>query len=907
MAAIDALDVIEYNEGQLEALFRRSTTLGIDSLLNSGTGPDIDVASQTIRNDRCWKGFFPEGHVLNAMSSAIFTGFRKEFHKEGNRYTGITSDTDGRIHAHNSLEEVHFDRATETLEAGRYILLRYLDFPWQGFYDIFKIVNQDLLLGRVYLGEFPNGSRVFTFAMSRRYGFAQMTADDHAVLFNEGATPAAADLEGVWRMDAIANANHAGGVAYLEFRSQPDGRFEAHYELMGLMEGLVVPSFLKDHFQLNDFTPFHDEIRKVSDDFLVGKYVLGLPPAVAAVTANSSLGLFHSEAGGQFGFYYTLSRAAQKELPTNTLLRPFLDAQLPDGVGMTFDEQMTGWYFPGQGASEPGRAGDLAIANRIPAAGAPAGAAACSFAARIVVRDVNEFVDGYEHEAGIRGSITFGQFEGQGPATFAIDEPNSRFQYLRINPATREAEMRYHIEFRSAAGRRFALDGTKYMQRDSAAASDAIRELLGDYTTLYCHVSELTAAPRETGTAWLKFHTFEDLAAVGNLAGFLASFQITGTSDPLIQFQARMRFLGFTAQFVAREYDPLGMGARWLAEDVRVEVQRGAEAPDYFSTRPAAELQNILHDAPGHPLESLLNHLGVTIDWEAQRIFRDSFWKGSFAEDSLLGWEEKLRDKLLGAGAREMGQAFAGGSFWKRFDSIRDGVATGYVVNYEIQALPGLPEVRQVAYPDDNRRYFKKGDPVLLLNYTNDPYRMVYDVIKVIDDRNAIGVMHLGEFPNGVEFATFVMARNNYPFDNMSIPDFGAVFGDPRASAPVAAQIEGPWDGHLIFVAAPEKTLLNQVNPALFHVEFHTENGQTQVKCRAGLVTAQSTVQNTPEFVLAPGPAGSYSEIRMTGADTLVGRWVGPALDPAVAGALGGCLAMEGGQPVLYFVLKRAQ
>ena len=122
---------------------------------------------------------------------------------------------------------------------------------------------------------------------------------------------------------------------------------------MGLMEGLVVPSFLKDHFQLNDFTPFHDEIRKVTADFLVGKYMTTLPPELPRMLGNSSLGLFHTEAGGQFGFYYMLTRAAGTELPTNTLLRPFLDAQLPDGVGMTFDEQMVGWYFPGRARRRP--------------------------------------------------------------------------------------------------------------------------------------------------------------------------------------------------------------------------------------------------------------------------------------------------------------------------------------------------------------------------------------------------------------------------------------------------------------------------------------------------------------------------------------------------------------------------
>src|SRR5262249_28531301 len=83
IAGIRALDAITYDEGELEALFRRCASLPIFALVNQGSSPVIDVASQTIRNDRYWKGFFPHGHVLNAMSSAIFTGFKKEFHASG--------------------------------------------------------------------------------------------------------------------------------------------------------------------------------------------------------------------------------------------------------------------------------------------------------------------------------------------------------------------------------------------------------------------------------------------------------------------------------------------------------------------------------------------------------------------------------------------------------------------------------------------------------------------------------------------------------------------------------------------------------------------------------------------------------------------------------------------------------
>jgi hypothetical protein len=226
---------------------------------------------------------------------------------------------------------------------------------------------------------------------------------------------------------------------------------------------------------------------------------------------------------------------------------------------MTFDEKMEGWYFNGMAEPAAGRDGDLTIGTRIPASGDPAGGVACVFDGRMTIRDVNEFVDGYEHEASIKGTMTFGGFEGMGQSTFAIDESASQFHYLRVNPATNEAEMRYHIEFAVPDGRRFTFDGTKYMQKDSGVGFVGIGELLQDYTTLYCRVHEQTAAgPRATGMAYLKFRTFEDLAATGSLAAFLTSFQVTGTGDPVMQFQARMRFLAFTAQFVQREYDPLG-------------------------------------------------------------------------------------------------------------------------------------------------------------------------------------------------------------------------------------------------------------------------------------------------------------------------------------------------------------
>ena len=202
-----------------------------------------------------------------------------------------------------------------------------------------------------------------------------------------------------------------------------------------------------------------------------------------------------------------------------------------------------------------------------------------------------------------------------------------------------------------------------------------------------------------------------------------------------------------------------------LDERVRAELRRGAETADFFSTVPGKELQAILRSAQTLPIEHLVNTGKVRIDVPNQRIFRDIYWKGSFAQDSVLGWEERVRTQSLHPEVFQHGKTFAGGSFWKRFDKVENGVATGEVVNYNIEWLPGDPEVRAVPYPDGGRAYLQKDQVILLLHYRNDPYRQVYDTIKIVDENNAIGVMHIGEFPNGTEFATFVLARYNYPFE----------------------------------------------------------------------------------------------------------------------------------------------
>lgn len=549
-------EILTLSESELERLFLRLETKPISWLINLG-GRTFDFERRAIRNDDFWKGFFPQGHVLNTLSAGLLTGFQKQFTAAGRGgATGVTSDPDGHIRARNALEEVTLTAPDGDLPAGRYILLRYLDPPWQGFYDVLKVVDRDVLIGRAYLGEFPHGLRLFTFPMTRVYGFDQMTVDDHRRLYESAAAPSASELGGLWQMDVLSNANHSVGLAWLEFRLQPDGRLEARYTLMGLFEGLATPQFVHDHFRLTDFTVFRDEIRRLGPDLLIGKYITELPTEFSAAMPACSLGLLHVENTGggppRVGFHYLLRRMTSKEAGSS-LLQPLLGMHLPDSVGLVFDEEMDGYYLAGiTETTQPER---------------PAGAADCRLQLRLTIRNLNDFIEGPSHEAQASGTIRFERFEEFAPAIIVIDPRGSVFHYLQINPETGEAEIRYQLTFRGLDGRRFVFLGRKIMQRQDAAGAGTLEEVLHDYTTLYYTVSEEQPEGgwRILGSGVLRFRTFENLPAIGNLAGFLRSFMVTGTEDARIRLQAQMRFLAFTAQFIQREYDPFGSTLRAIS------------------------------------------------------------------------------------------------------------------------------------------------------------------------------------------------------------------------------------------------------------------------------------------------------------------------------------------------------
>lgn len=303
---------------------------------------------------------------------------------------------------------------------------------------------------------------------------------------------------------------------------------------------------------------------------------------------------------------------------------------------------------------------------------------------------------------------------------------------------------------------------------------------------------------------------------------------------------------------------------RPVSSDPSTDLARAQVEPDYLTSLPTRALQAVCRAAVTAPLDALLNRGAIRVDAGRRRIWRDVFWKGTFARNHWLGLDERLMTPTPPDGS-----AYSGGRFWKRFDTIDDGVARGHVVNFNIGALPGRPEVREVRYPDDRRRYIGAGDPVLLLTYLNPPYRFVYDLVKIVGPDTCVGVMHLGRFPRGLEFATFVLSRNNYPLVHMTVPDHDLLFAGGEARPPAPGELGGRWRGRAVFSAAPDRTLHNQFNPPGWSATF--EASAERGTLRHGLVSR--SVRAVPAgAVMRLEADGAYDEVRLIGSDTLVGR-----------------------------------
>ncbi len=524
-------EVCDADESGLERLFARRAGGGAAALPGAGE-PEFDVAAREMRGGRGWRGVFPRDHLLSATSAPLFEGFRREFRREGGRLVGVTTSLDGGIEVRHELEELEVEQRTRELEPGRYLLSRPVDAPEA--YEVLKIVRDDLVIGRAYAGEYPQGKRLYTFGLSRRCGFEQMTQQDHRALWERGAAPSPEELKGTWRLDSISPHGGPSGLAYLRFELE-EGRLTSHLRPLGLLEGLLVPAALEAHFQGRDFTA-QDEIRRLDRNSMIGRCTIEGDAGPAE--ALSTLGVLQRQEG-RWCCGYCLSRVDGTGDPPRTALSPYSKVQLPDGVGLEIEEDLAGWLLPGPLPASLDRSGSR-----------PAGSVDCRLRVRLEVRDLNEFVEGAAHEGGVSGELVVAGLEGEADLTLEVDPQRSVFDFRPLGPDFREASIRYRLRLTAGSERRFRLEGFQSLRNDAGGAWSR-GEMLDDYTTLYGCLSETRSEAKEIGSIFLRSAAAAALAMPGNLEGVIRDWRVTGTRDRLLQRYAKMRYLAFAARFLA--------------------------------------------------------------------------------------------------------------------------------------------------------------------------------------------------------------------------------------------------------------------------------------------------------------------------------------------------------------------
>jgi choline dehydrogenase-like flavoprotein len=224
-----------------------------------------------IYNNLYWKGFY--GRDVDAITTGLryFGGFYKRFGYKNNRIEGITHPFETQVINAKSIAS-----EKEIPGYGKVVHLEYQDFPFSNAYDLLKIVNEDTIIGKAFLGQFRKGIELFSFSMSKVYDIDFLTKQDLLTLFNSDELshkPNEKELIGRWEGMLVSDSSLTprSQIFYFDYE---DGEIDMRYSFVNMLHGRSDITITENSiFRLDDQTPFHDEIRMVTSNFAVGLWI----------------------------------------------------------------------------------------------------------------------------------------------------------------------------------------------------------------------------------------------------------------------------------------------------------------------------------------------------------------------------------------------------------------------------------------------------------------------------------------------------------------------------------------------------------------------------------------------------------------------------------------------------------
>ncbi len=231
----------------------------------------FDKENLIISNDLYWKGFYGRNSDIVTTGLRAFGGFYKRFRKKDTEsFSGVTKPFNTPVFAKSLAKQ------KELAGHGKVIHLEYEDAPYNQAYDILKMLDENNILGKAFLGSFGRGRLLFDFSMSRKYHIDFMGEEDLSALFyNErySHTPTKDEMVGTWEGMLVSDSFVTPRSQVFNFDYDGSGEYNMHYNFGNLIRGYSEISASEDLFRFDDFTPFHDELRMIRPDFVVGKWV----------------------------------------------------------------------------------------------------------------------------------------------------------------------------------------------------------------------------------------------------------------------------------------------------------------------------------------------------------------------------------------------------------------------------------------------------------------------------------------------------------------------------------------------------------------------------------------------------------------------------------------------------------
>lgn len=101
-----------------------------------------------------------------------------------------------------------------------------------------------------------------------------MTEEDHNILYSKMDKPKLNDIEGIWEGQLISDSMWTDPVFNFRYYFDENRKMlKNDYVFGGVLAGTATVNEKKDHLEMQDVTGvFHDEIRMVNNDIIIGKY-----------------------------------------------------------------------------------------------------------------------------------------------------------------------------------------------------------------------------------------------------------------------------------------------------------------------------------------------------------------------------------------------------------------------------------------------------------------------------------------------------------------------------------------------------------------------------------------------------------------------------------------------------------